>query len=306
MDKSLRYETDRSEPEITTIQDFSDNEGILKLAEKCNGSGDCRKPASVGGTMCPSYRATKNEKDTTRARANTLREFLTNSEAANKFNHKELKDVFDLCLSCKACASECPSNVDVAALKSEFLYQYQEENGYSFRSKLFANNVKYNKLGSIAPALTNLVLNTSLTKSIMGVSTKRSVPKLAPKTLKTWYKKQTLSSSKRIVYLFCDEFTNYYDVETGKDAVTVLKRLGYNPQIVDHSESGRSFISKGFLKEAKEIANENVAVFKDLISNDAPLIGIEPSAILTFRDEYIRLTDDKDAAKKNRREYIYH
>lgn len=298
MDKSLRYEIDRNEPEITTIQDFSDNEGILKLAEKCNGSGDCRKPASVGGTMCPSYRATKNEKDTTRARANTLREFLTNSEATNKFNHKELKDVFDLCLSCKACASECPSNVDVAALKSEFLYQYQEENGYSFRSKLFANNVKYNKLGSIAPALTNLVLNTSLTKSIMGVSTKRNVPKLAPKTLKAWYKKQTLSSSKRIVYLFCDEFTNYYDVETGKDAVTVLKRLGYNPQIVDHPESGRSFISKGFLKEAKEIANENVAIFKDLISNDTPLLGIEPSAILTFRDEYIRLSDNQEAAKE--------
>ena len=162
MDKSLRYEIDREEPTIKTIQDFSDSEGILKLAEKCNGSGDCRKPASVGGAMCPSYRATKDEKDTTRARANTLREFLTNSEKVNKFDHQELKQVFDLCLSCKACASECPSNVDVAALKAEFLYQYQEENGYSFRSKLFANNVKYNKLGSIAPALTNLVLNTSL------------------------------------------------------------------------------------------------------------------------------------------------
>ncbi|MFY0629474.1 MAG: FAD-binding protein [Flavobacteriaceae bacterium] len=298
MDKSLRYEVDRNEPEIKTIQDFSDNEGILKLAEKCNGSGDCRKPASLGGTMCPSYRATKDEKDTTRARANTLREFLTNSEKVNKFDHKELKQVFDLCLSCKACATECPSNVDVAALKSEFLYQYQEENGYSFRSKLFANNVKYNKLGSIAPALTNLVLNTSVTKSIMGVSTKRSVPKLAPKTLKAWYKKQMPSTSKRILYLFCDEFTNYYDVETGKDAIAVLKRLGYNPQIVDHSESGRSFISKGFLKEAKGVANENVTVFKELISNDSPLLGIEPSAILTFRDEYIRLADDSETAKE--------
>ena len=106
----------------------------MKLAEKCNGSGDCRKPVSAGGAMCPSYRATKDEKDTTRARANTLREFLTNSKKSNKFNHQELKEVFDLCLSCKACASECPSNVDVAALKSEFLYQYQEENGYSFRN----------------------------------------------------------------------------------------------------------------------------------------------------------------------------
>ena len=297
MDKSLRYSIDRKEPEVKTIQDFSDNQGILKLAEKCNGSGDCRKPASAGGAMCPSYRATKDEKDTTRARANTLREFLTNSKKSNKFNHQELKEVFDLCLSCKACASECPSNVDVAALKSEFLYQYQEENGYSFRNSMFANNVKYNKIGSLFPSLTNLVLNTFLTKFIMGVSLKRSVPKLTSKTLKSWYNKQTHSSSKKIIYIFCDEFTNFYDTEIGKDTVIVLKRLGYNPTFIKHPESGRSFISKGFLKEAKAIANKNVSIFKDLITNKRPLIGIEPSAILTFRDEYIRLADDVNSAK---------
>ena len=297
MDKSLRYSIDRKEPEIKTIQDFSDNQGILKLAEKCNGSGDCRKPASAGGAMCPSYRATKDEKDTTRARANTLREFLTNSKRSNKFNHQELKEVFDLCLSCKACASECPSNVDVAALKSEFLYQYQEENGYSFRNSMFANNVKYNKIGSLFPSLTNLVLNTYVTKSIMGISLKRSVPKLTPKTLKSWYKKQTHSSSKKIIYVFCDEFTNFYDTEIGKDTVIVLKRLGYNPTFIKHPESGRSFISKGFLKEAKDVANKNVSIFKELITDKTPLIGIEPSAILTFRDEYIRLADDVNSAK---------
>ena len=297
MDKSLRYSIDRKEPEVKTIQDFSDNQGILKLAEKCNGSGDCRKPASAGGAMCPSYRATKDEKDTTRARANTLREFLTNSKKSNKFNHQELKEVFDLCLSCKACASECPSNVDVAALKSEFLYQYQEENGYSFRNSMFANNVKYNKIGSLFPSLTNLVLNTFLTKSIMGISLKRSVPKLTSKTLKSWYNKQTNSSSKKIIYVFCDEFTNFYDTEIGKDTIIVLKKLGYNPTFIKHPESGRSFISKGFLKEAKVIANKNVSIFKDLITNKTPLIGIEPSAILTFRDEYIRLADDVNSAK---------
>ena len=167
MDKSLRYDIDRNEPEIKTIQDFSDNQGILKLAEKCNGSGDCRKPASAGGAMCPSYRATKDEKDTTRARANTLREFLTNSEQANKFNHQELKEVFDLCLSCKACASECPSNVDVAVLKSEFLYQYQKENGFSLRSKLFAYNTKINKLASKVPALSNFVFSNSFTSGVL-------------------------------------------------------------------------------------------------------------------------------------------
>jgi len=298
MDENLRYEVDRKEPKIKTIQDFSDSEGILKLAEKCNGSGDCRKPVEAGGTMCPSYRATKNEKETTRARANTLREFLTNSKEANKFNHKELKEVFDLCLSCKACASECPSNVDIATMKTEFLYQYQETNGYSFRSKLFANNVKYNKLGSIAPLLTNLVLSTSLAKSIMGVAQKRSVPKLAPKTLKSWYKKQEKTNNAKTVYLFCDEFTNFYDVEIGKDAFYLLEKLGYNLKIIHHEESGRSFISKGFLKEAKSVCNLNIEIFKDIITEETPLIGIEPSAILTFRDEYIRLADDKKSAEK--------
>jgi len=298
MDQSLRYEVDREEPVIKTIQDFTASEGILKLAEKCNGSGDCRKPVSAGGTMCPSYRASKNEKDTTRARANTLREFLTNSTQENKFNHKELKEVFDLCLSCKACASECPSNVDVAALKAEFLYQYQETNGYSFRSKLFANNVKYNKLGSIAPTLTNLVLNTTIAKKIMGVATQRPIPKLTNQTFRKWFAKQPASKNTQKVYLFADEFTNYYDTEIGKDAIYVLEKLGYHPQIVNHEESGRSFISKGFLKEAKEIANKNVAIFKDLITEKTPLIGIEPSAILTFRDEYIRLADDKTSAEK--------
>jgi hypothetical protein len=298
MDKNLRYEIDRTEPQIDTIQDFSDSEGILKLAEKCNGSGDCRKPAEAGGTMCPSYRATKNEKDTTRARANMLREVLTNNEAKNKFDSKELKEVLDLCLSCKACASECPSNVDIATMKAEFLFQYQETNGYPLRSKLFANNAKLNKLGSIVPALSNLVLNTSIAKSFMGVALERTVPKLAPKTLKKWFLKQPKSKNTKTIYLFCDEFTNFYDVEIGKDAFHLLEKLGYNLEIINHEESGRSYISKGFLKEAKKVCDQNISIFKDLITEKTPLIGIEPSAILTFKDEYIRLADDTLSAKK--------
>ena len=298
MDKSLRYEINRTEPEIETIQDFSDSEGILKLAEKCNGSGDCRKSPEAGGTLCPSYRATKNESETTRARANMLREVLTNNTAQNKFDSKELKQVLDLCLSCKACATECPSNVDIASMKAEFLYQYQETNGYSFRSKLFANNAKYNKLGSKFPTLTNFFTNTLIAKKVMGVATERSVPKLAKQPLATWLKNYQAKESKKTVYLFNDEFTNFYDAEIGKDAVIVLEKLGYEVKYINHEESGRSYISKGFLKEAKEIANKNVSIFKDLVTDITPLIGIEPSAILTFRDEYIRLADDKGSAKK--------
>ena len=298
MDESLRYEVNRNEPKIKTIQNFSDSEGILKLAEKCNGSGDCRKPVEAGGTMCPSYRATKDEKDTTRARANTLREFLTNSEKENKFNHKELKEVFDLCLSCKACASECPSNVDIATMKAEFLYQYQEKNGYSFRSKLFANNAKYNKLGSAFPKIANFFTNSIIAKKVLGVATERSVPKLANQTLESWLKKHHPKTSKKSVYLFNDEFTNFYDAEIGQDAVILLEKLGYEVKTVNHDESGRSHISKGFLKEAKQICNNNISIFKDIITDETPLLGIEPSAILGFRDEYIRLADDKASAEK--------
>ena len=301
MDKNLRYEVDRNEPKIETIQDFSDSEGILRLAEKCNGSGDCRKPVEAGGTMCPSYRATKNEKETTRARANTLREVLTNNTAANKFDSPELKEVLDLCLSCKACGSECPSNVDVATMKAEFLYQYQEANGYSLRNKLFASNAKYNKLGMLAPGLTNLILSTGLAKSFMGIAQKRSVPKLANKSFNSWFRKRgasTIDKKQKTVYLFVDEFTNFYDVNIGQDAVVLLEKLGYKVVVEKHEESGRSFISKGFLKEAKQVCDFNIDLFKDKITENTPLVGIEPSAILTFRDEYLRLADDKNSAEK--------
>jgi FAD/FMN-containing dehydrogenase/Fe-S oxidoreductase len=304
MDENLRVEAGRVEPDIQTIQDFSDSLGILRLAEKCNGSGDCRKLPSAGGTLCPSYRATRNEKDTTRARANALREYLTNSEKDNKFNHKELYEVFELCLSCKACASECPSNVDVAALKSEFLYQYQKANGFSIRSKIFANNSKLNSLGSLLPSFTNFVVNLPFVKKSMGIAPKREVPLLAKTTFRKWYNNKIDFNSNNHnyfngkVYLFCDEFTNYYDVSVGIDSYELLTKLGYKVEIINHEESGRAYISKGFLEEAQLIANKNVAIFKDLISEDTPLIGIEPSAILTFRDEYIRLAKDKDAAKK--------
>jgi Fe-S oxidoreductase len=276
--------------------------GILRAAEKCNGSGDCRKLPSAGGTLCPSYRATRNEKDTTRARANALREYLTNSDKENKFDYDELYKVFELCVSCKACASECPSNVDVASLKAEFLYQYQKANGFSLRNKIFAFNAKLNNLGSITPKLTNYVVNLPFVKNKMGIASKRQVPLLAPKPFRKWHEKnvntiQNGSFPNGKIYLFCDEFTNFYDVSVGIDAFELLTKLGYEVVIIDHEESGRSFISKGFLEQAKAIANINVDIFSSIIKDDCPLVGIEPSAILTFRDEYLRLADDKESAQ---------
>jgi len=305
MDKKLRYKADRVEPKIETLLDFSKSQGILREAEKCNGSGDCRKLPEFGGTMCPSYRATRNEKDTTRARANALREFLTNSEKSNKFDYKELKDVFDLCLSCKACSSECPSSVDVASLKAEFQYQYQKENGVSLRTKLFAYNNKLNQLGSKLPGLANFVFSNRFTSTILkksfGIAKERSLPFISNKSLN---KRFQLSDNKLIknkiansVILFNDEFTNYLDTQIGVDAIVLLRALNYEVKLIDNAESGRSFLSKGLLEQAKDVANKNVSLFKDMISSDTPLIGIEPSAILTFKDEYLRLADDKTSAE---------
>jgi FAD/FMN-containing dehydrogenase/Fe-S oxidoreductase len=305
MDKSLRYEVDRKEPEIETLLDFSKSQGILREAEKCNGSGDCRKLPEFGGTMCPSYRATRNEKDTTRARANALREFLTHSDKPNKFNHKELKDVFDLCLSCKACSTECPSSVDVAALKAEFQYQYQKENGVSLRTKLFAFNNRLNGFGSKFPRLTNFVFSNGITSGLLkksfGIAKERSLPLISTKSL---YKECLSSDSKisnkntlKTIYLFNDEFLNHLDTKIGLDAIYLLERLNYDVRVIKNEESGRTFLSKGLLEESKKCANKNVALYKDLISRDTPLVGIEPSAILTFKDEYLKLSDDKISAE---------
>lgn len=304
MDESLRYEVDRKEPEIQTLMDFSDSEGYLRAAEKCNGSGDCRKDVFAGGAMCPSYRATKDEKDVTRARANTLREFLTNSDQVNRFNHKEIKESLDLCLSCKACASECPSNVDIAVLKSEFLYQYQKENGFSLRSKLFAYNTKFNALAAKLPGLSNFVFTNKITSGIIkssnGIAKERSLPLVNKSSLNVLLKKNPIGKSGTIktVYLFVDEFTNYMDTEIAYAAYDLLTKLNYNVKFVDHQESGRTFISKGFLEQAKKVADQNITMFKELISEETPLLGIEPSAILTFRDEYKRLATDKESAVK--------
>ncbi|MBD1261338.1 FAD-binding protein [Maribacter polysiphoniae] len=302
MDESLRYEIDRDEPEITTLMDFSDSEGILKAAEKCNGSGDCRKTHHAKGGMCPSYHATKNEKDTTRGRANAFREFLTTGGASDRFNKSELKEVFDLCLSCKACASECPSNVDIASLKAEFLYQYQERNGYSLRSKLFAYNTKLNKIGSKVAWLTNAVYGSEwlsgLLKQSVGVAKERSMPKVSSFNFNKHLQKIKLQDNKinKKVVLYIDEFTHYMDTDLGKDAIELLTRLGYDVQLF-YAESGRTYLSKGFLKQAKKLALDNVRELKVFLAQDTPVLGIEPSAILSFRDEYKRLVPDQEGVK---------
>ncbi len=326
MTLSLRYEPDVQQPEYQTVFDFSADGGILRAAEKCNGSGDCRRLDFSGGTMCPSYRATRNEKDTTRARANALREFLSARQSLvlqsavrspqsarlkadglrteglktskNPFAREELMEVMDLCLSSKGCTSECPSNVDMTTMKAEFLHQYYRTHGVPFRAKFFGHIGRMNAVLSHFPFLPNFLTNNPLTggilKKIVGVAPQRSLPPLHRFTLRRWFKKhrhelQPQAPAKGKVYLFCDEFTNFYDVEIGVKAIQLLSRLGYQIEMPEHPQSGRAQLSKGLLPEAQQLARENVRIFSKIVSDKTPLIGIEPSAILGFRDEYLRL-----------------
>jgi len=253
--------------------------------------------------------ATRDEKDTTRARANVLREFLTRSDKMNRFDHEEIKEVMDLCLSCKGCKSECPSNVDMAKLKAEFLQHYYDAHCVPFMSKLIANFNNSAKLGAMMPAMYNFVMTSkgisSLVKKLSGFATKRSMPAMYKTTLRKWYNKHQKQNTKLKtqnprLYLFCDEFTNYNDAEIGIKAIRLLEKLGYEVIVPKHEESGRAWLSKGLLREAKKIANKNIELLSSLITDETPLIGIEPSAILTFRDEYIDLADDDkfEAAKQ--------
>jgi FAD/FMN-containing dehydrogenase/Fe-S oxidoreductase len=292
MDTSLRYEPAQSVPEFTTILNFSRAGGILRAAEQCNGSGDCRKSHLMGGTMCPSYMATRDERDTTRARANILREVLTRSNKADPFDSDQIAAVMDLCLSCKGCKSECPSNVDIARLKAEWLQHFYDARGVPLRSRMIGNFSRMMALASLTPSIYNFFISNrpiaSLLKRSAGFAEGRSLPPLSKTTLRHWHHRHAnrgRSFSSGRVFLFCDEFTNFNDTEIGIKAVHLLNGLGYEVIIPPHVESGRAQISKGLLRDARRLATRNVELLKDLITEKTPLIGIEPSALLGFRDE---------------------
>ncbi len=266
---------------------------LLRSVEMCNGTGDCRKSNLIGGTMCPSYMATRDEDKSTRARANVLREYLTRPQKANVFDSKEVLQVLDLCLSCKACKSECPSNIDMAKFKTEFLQQYYDQHGFPIRSLLIAYLPRINRIGMIFRPFTNLITRLELFKKIIGFAPERKIPALSAETLIKWNKRHKISVEKRIgkVYLFADEFTNFNESHIGIKTILLLNKLGYEVVIPKHQESGRTFLSKGLLRKARQIANFNVDKLSEIISTEMPLIGIEPSTILAFRDEYPELVD---------------
>jgi FAD/FMN-containing dehydrogenase/Fe-S oxidoreductase len=309
MNTFLRYESGSKTKNIDTLFDFSETGGFLRTAEKCNGSGDCRKSYVFGGTICPSFQATKDEKNSTRARANILREIFTNNEISKAFKEKQIYDVLDLCLLCKACKSECPSGVDVAKLKMEFLQHYYDATHTPIRAKMIGNLPKLHKFASNFTALSNLVFRNRITASVIkklsGFHHKRKIPELSKVNLKKWAARNSesfkpASDFRKIIYLLNDEFTNFLESHTGIAAIHFFTKLGYEVRLTPIIYSGRTYLSKGLVRKAKKIANDNIIKLNNLIENGFEIIGLEPSAILSFRDEYPDLanSENKEAALK--------
>jgi len=300
----LRYGTQYTTWEPKTLLDFSEQGGFAASIEMCNGVGACRK--TLEGTMCPSYMATKDEEHSTRGRANALRAVLSGRLPAKEFTGQRLYEVMDLCLECKGCKAECPSNVDMAKLKYEFLHHYYRANGLPLRNRLFGRISRMNAVGSRVPALVNWLSNLAPSRwaleRIAGIDRRRPLPSLAAQTFTDWFGHRTppTAAPRGEVVLFNDTFTTYNVPEIARAAVGVLEAAGYRVVLVDKKCCGRPLISKGMLAEARDHAAWNVERLAPYARRGVPIVGLEPSCLLTLRDETVDLvrTDDARAVAK--------
>ncbi|MGH7173505.1 MAG: (Fe-S)-binding protein, partial [Gemmataceae bacterium] len=292
MTDNLRYEPNYNPNEPATVFDYSRQEGFLRSIELCNGNGACRK--LEGGTMCPSYRASRDEKDTTRGRANALRLALAGQQPLA--NNREVHEVLDLCLMCKGCKAECPSNVDVAKHKAEFLQIYYQNRSRPLSHWLLAGVHRMNRLGApLAPLVNFLQSRRSLRwmlEKVAGIDRRRSLPSLHRRHFRHWFARHTpdaAAGTRGSVLLLADCFTTYNEPDIGRAAVRVLERAGYTVELADLVCCGRAMISKGFLHETRTLIQEQAAGLAQRLADGTPLLGLEPSCLLTLADEWTEL-----------------
>ncbi|PYN81797.1 MAG: oxidoreductase [Candidatus Rokuibacteriota bacterium] len=305
----LRYGTQYTTWEPTTLLDFSEQGGFAASVEMCNGVGACRK--TLEGTMCPSYMATKDEEHSTRGRANALRAVLSGRLPPAEFTGRRLYEVMDLCLECKGCKAECPANVDMAKLKYEFLHHYYQANGLPLRNRLFGRIARMNRLGSRMPALVNWVSGLAPSRwaleKLAGIDRRRPLPSLAAQTFTDWFARRVppAAAPRGEVVLFNDTFTTYNVPEIAQAAVEVLEAAGYRVVLVDRECCGRPLISKGMLAEAREHAAWNVARLAPYARRGVSIVGLEPSCLLTLRDETVDLVRTDDARAVARQSFLF-
>ncbi|HXH13055.1 MAG TPA: anaerobic glycerol-3-phosphate dehydrogenase subunit C [Alphaproteobacteria bacterium] len=296
MTEHLRYTPSYRAIELKTHFGFEKEGGFARAVERCTGVGECRK--KLDGTMCPSYMATLEEEHSTRGRANALRAALSGRLPQEELTSHRMYEVLDLCLECKGCKAECPINVDMAKLKYEFLAHYYAAHGTPLRARLFANIERLNRVGSAFAPLSTILVNLGVTRWLMekvtGIDRRRLLPPFARPTFETWFRKRRSEAGARgKVILFHDTFMNYNYPEIGKAAVSVLERAGYEVMLVEKKCCGRPMISKGMLEEARANAIYNVNLLAPYVEQGIPIVGCEPSCLLTLRDEYPDLVSDK-------------
>lgn len=286
-----------------TFLDFSLDGGFAGSVEMCNGMGICRKRDE--GVMCPSFMVTRDEAHSTRGRANALRAAMTGRLGPEGMTSRELHDVLDLCLECKACKRECASQVDMAKLKSEFLAHYQARHGIPPRSRIFGHIETLSRLGSLSPALANRLFTNPLVRRLMdrwlGIDRRRILPPLAPRTFQKWFhgRARNLRPVRPVrgaVILWDDIYLSHNEPEVGQAAVKVLEAAGFEVRLVAGRRcDGRPLISKGLLADARRRAEHNIGLLAPLARQSIPIVGVEPSSITTFRDEYPDLLPGEEA-----------
>ncbi len=287
MDTDLRIDPSSVVLEFETHLDWSAEQGLLRAAERCNGAGACRKSPGRG-TMCPSYMATGEELHSTRGRANLFRQLLSSEDPESALSSDELHRALDLCLSCKGCASECPSSVDVARMKAEFLQHHHDHHGTPLASVVLGQYGRFASMARFTPGIASAVSNTALAKKVLGVDPRRPVPPFAAQTFSAWFKGHTAhpdAGQQGEVVLFVDEFTEYTEPAVGIAATEFLEAAGYRVGAPAGLDSGRTQISKGLLRKARAAFEKSLAVLLPFAEQGLPIVGLEPSAILGFRDE---------------------
>ena len=298
IDQNLRFENIVPEKSFKTQFNWEKDLGLRAATEKCNGSGTCRK--SVGqGTMCPSYMVTKEEYYSTRGRANLLRQALNSAHPIEEFSSEELKKTLDLCLACKACQSECPANVDIARLKSEFLYHYYHQKGVPFKTRLMRHYALMLRLGALFPKLSNRLAKNRWLKKFLQIAEQRQLPSITIPSLSKpdRFSKPVRFDSKVTVLLLCDIFTQYHEPHIAQAAIQFLAYHGYHVMPIFLSDSPRLLISQGLLKPAKKALEQIIKQCYDLCLSGMSVIGLEPSELLTLKDEAIDLVEANQLEK---------
>ena len=310
MTESLRFGSDYATTDVTSHFDFTADGGFARAVEMCNGAGACRKEGS--GTMCPSYMATREEEHSTRGRANALRMVLSGQVTADGLGDRRLFETLDLCLECKACRSECPSGVDMTRLKAEFLAHYHDRHGVPFRARLFGGIASLSRIGSAMAPVSNWLMRSRTARSLLewsaGVDRRRTLPDFQRKSFRRWYgaRKSSRASdhdlavdADAVVWLLPDTFTNYNEPHVGRAAVELLEAAGVTVRMLPIPAGccGRPHLSRGLVPRAKRMAARNVQRWELLVADGTPILGLEPSCLLTLRDEYPDLVRGEGARR---------